>query len=151
MSVGRICSRVVATATPTETVRTAARRMADNDVGTLVIIDPEGARPAMGIVTDRDVAIRGVASGLDLDRTPVSQIMTTPVHSVNESTPIEQALARMANSATRRLLVTGDRDRPIGILSLDDVLHLLSAEAGSIGRLLGAQQAHVLGELSPLV
>lgn len=118
MSVGRICSRVVATATPTETVRTAARRMADNDVGTLVIIDPEGARPAMGIVTDRDVAIRGVASGLDLDRTPVSQIMTTPVHSVNESTPIEQALARMANSATRRLLVTGDRDRPIGILSL---------------------------------
>jgi len=150
MSVGSICSRVVATATPGETVRTAARRMADNDVGTLVILDADGTRPAIGIITDRDVAIRGVASGLDLDRTPVSQIMTTPVHSVNESTPIEQALARMANSATRRLLVTGDLDRPVGILSLDDVLHLLSAEAGSIGRLLGTQQAHVRGEPSSL-
>jgi signal-transduction protein with cAMP-binding, CBS, and nucleotidyltransferase domain len=120
--------------------------MADNEVGTLVVVEANGPHPPIGIITDRDIAIRGVASGLDLDRTPVSQIMTTPVQSVNEATPIEQALARMASAGTRRLLVTGDRDRAVGILSLDDVLHLLSAEAGSIGRLLGAQLPHVVGE-----
>ena len=142
MSAGRICSRVVATAAPAETIRAVARRMADHDVGTLVIVGGDAMR-AMGIVTDRDIAIRGVAVGLDPDRTPVSEVMTTPVHGIDESTPIEQALSRMASVATRRLVVTGEHGRPVGILSLDDVLDLLTSEVGSIGRLLEKQQTHV--------
>ena len=146
MSAGRICSRVVATATPAETIRVVARRMADNDVGALVVVSGNGALRATGIITDRDITTRCVAAGLDLDRTPVSQVMSTPVQSVNEATPIEQALARMASTAMRRLVVTGEHDRPVGILSLDDVLDLLAVEAGAIGRLLSKQQPHVEAE-----
>ena len=142
MSAGRLCSRVLVTATSNETIRTAARRMAENDVGTLVVLEAAGVR-AVGMLTDRDITIRAAAEGLDLDATPVWRIMTTPVQGVHEATPLEQALARMAASGTRRLLVTGDVGRPVGILTLDDVLDLLSAEVGAVGRLLERQQPHI--------
>lgn len=146
MSAGRICHRVVVTATPDESVRKAASRMAENDVGTVVVVEPIFPNAAIGIITDRDIAIRGVAPGLNLDITPVSQIMTTPVHSVPEHAPVEQAVARMASTASRRLVVTGEQNHPVGILSLDDVLGLVSTEAAAIGRLLKQQQPHLRAE-----
>lgn len=143
MSAGKICSRVIATASPDETIRVAARRMAEFDVGTLVILGIGGQRRAIGVVTDRDIAIRCVAAKLDPDQTRVSDVMTTPVQCVSEHTPIEEAISQMASGATRRLVVTGDGDRVVGILSLDDVLDLLIEETGSIGRLLEKQRPHI--------
>ncbi|MBI4502153.1 MAG: CBS domain-containing protein [Gemmatimonadetes bacterium] len=139
MSVGRICSRSVVTVSPGETIRIAAQRMAENGVGTLVVTDLDGVVEASGIVTDRDIAMRCVAGNLDPDTTPVSRVMTAPVGSVHESAPIEEALERMASAATRRLIVTGDDHRLMGILSLDDVLDLLVEEIESVGRLLKKQ------------
>lgn len=137
MSAGRICSRVTATVSPTETIREAARRMAQHHVGTLVAL--EGNRP-VGIVTDRDIAVRCVAAGLDPDQTPVSAVLTTELRSVHEGTAIQEALALMASAGTRRLVVTGDRGELVGILALDDVLDLLIGEAGAIGRILEKQE-----------
>ena len=143
MSVGRICSRLVVTVSSVESVRVAARRMAENGVGTLVVANLDGVIQASGIVTDRDIAVRCVAESLDPDRTPVSRVMTAPAGSVDESTPIEEAVRMMASAATRRLIVTGDDHRLIGILSLDDVLDLLVEEIESVGRLLKKQVPHV--------
>lgn len=137
MSAGRICSRVTVTVAPGETIRAAAQRMALNGVGTLVAL--EGDRP-VAIVTDRDIALRVVAEGLDPDLTPVSAIFTTPLRSVHESTPIQEALALMASGGTRRIVVTGDHAELVGILALDDVLDLLIQEAEFIGRILDKQQ-----------
>ncbi len=69
--------------------------------------------------------------------------MTAPVQSVDEETPIEEALSRMAGAATRRLVVTGKGRSLIGILSLDDVPELLVEEAVSIGRLLEKQRPSI--------
>lgn len=143
MSAGRVCSRVVATASPDETVGAAARRMAEYDVGTIVVVEGGQANRAAGILTDRDIAIRCTAEQRDPEATPVSQIMTRPVQSVGEHTPIEQAVARMASAGTRRLVVTGEADRVVGILGLDDVLDLVTQEAGAIGRLLEKQQPRI--------
>ena len=143
MSAGKICSRVLVTAAPGETVLAAAKRMAEFDVGTVVVVEGMG-HPPLGIITDRDIAIRGVAAGLNLEHTPVSQLMTTPAQTVDESTPIEHAVGRMASGAIRRLVVTGPGHQPIGLLSLDDVLDRLTAEAGAIGRLLGKQHSQAL-------
>lgn len=143
MNAGSICSRVVATATPSEKVRIAARRMAVNDVGTLVVLDAGGHNEAIGIVTDRDIAIRCVAGDLDPDTANVSQVMTQPVATVDEFTSVDAAIAKMAANGTRRLVVTGDGHRLVGILSLDDVLEMLAAEVGPIGRLLEQQQPHI--------
>lgn len=145
MSAGTVCSRVVATAGPDETVRTAAQRMAANHVGSLVVKLPEGSPALYGMVTDRDIAVCCVAPGLDPERTPIREIMTSPVHAIDEYTPLEEAVGRMASSGVRRLVVTGPEERLVGILALDDVLDHLIQEAGSVGRLLEKQQAHVVG------
>jgi CBS domain-containing protein len=129
---------VVVTAVPTETVRTGARRMAERDVGTLVVLVDNGTRAA-GIVTDRDIALRSVAAGLDPERTPLATIMTHPVRTVDEGTPIEEAVQEMARGATRRLVVTGAGNVIVGILSMDDVLDLLIGEFSSLGRLIERQ------------
>lgn len=143
MIAGTICSRVVATAWPGESVRTAARRMEDNAVGTLVVVEAQSLDRAVGILTDRDIAIRCVAHGLDPENTPVSRVMTSPVHTVDENAPVEYALTEMAGAATRRLIVTGKGEKAVGVLSLDDLLGLLSDEAASLGQLLEKQRPHV--------
>jgi CBS domain-containing protein len=134
MSVGRICTRSVSIATPEESVAAGARRMAEHDVGTLVVLDEKGS-PA-GILTDRDVVLRVVAKGLDPGSTPLDQVMSRPVVCAHESTPLEDGLARMAGCRKRRLVVTGEEGRLVGVLALDDVLDLLAEEAQTIGRLL---------------
>jgi CBS domain-containing protein len=144
MSAGRICTRIVATASPAESVRAAARRMLQHDVGTLVVVPGDGIGRAIGIVTDRDIAIRGVAGNLDPDRTRVAAVMTSPVRSIDEKTPIEEAVLEMARSSIRRLVVTGDQQRPVGILSLDDVLDLLIGEFGPVRKLLERQGPHIV-------
>jgi len=143
MSVGRVCSRVVATASGSESIRMAAGRMAEHDVGTLVIVGPSHPQQAIGIVTDRDLAIRCIAGRLDPDETAISAVMTTPVQSVDEHTPIEDAIAIMARVGTRRLVILGDGGRVAGLLSLDDVLDVLVDETGAIGRLLEQQKPRI--------
>ena len=139
MSVGLICSRVLATASARETARVAAQRMAEYDVGTLVVLDPDGSGRPAGVVTDRDIATRCVAQGLDADAIPVSTLMTTPVRSIAEDASVQEATAAMANAGTRRLVVTGAKGRAVGILSLDDVLEGLTEQVAAIGRLLERQ------------
>jgi CBS domain-containing protein len=135
MSVGRICTRIVVTASPDEPIAEVARRMEEYDVGTAVVVD--GAKVPQAMVTDRDVTLRCVARGLDPSKTPLSVIMTRDVRTVDESTPLEQALRTMAGAGTRRLVVTGAEGKLVGVLSVDDVILLLAEEAESLGRILG--------------
>lgn len=137
MSVGKICTRVTLTASADETARAVARRMAEHGVGSVVVVDDSG-RP-VGLVTDRDVAVRVVAPGLDPDRTEVAGFMSMPVHSVTEDAPIESALSGMAGAGVRRSVVTDSDGALVGILALDDVLELLVEEAEAVGALIRSQ------------
>jgi CBS domain-containing protein len=141
MSVGRICSRVVATATPEETVATAARRMVRNDVGTLVVVD--GHARVIGVLTDRDIAARCVAPDLDPTAALIGDVMTSPVESASEDTTIVEAVSHMATKGIRRLIITGHDQRLVGVLSLDDILELLTGEFGHLARLLEKQRPSV--------
>jgi CBS domain-containing protein len=140
MSVGTICTRVTHTATPDETVRTAAARMNERGVGTLVVVS-ESRRP-IGIVTDRDIAVRCVAAGLDPDEARVSAIMSDPVRSVNEYTPIDAALRKMAGLHVRRCPVVDHTGVLVGILAVDDVLDLLAEEMTAVGSVVGERSLH---------
>lgn len=143
MSVGQICSRVTATAAPGESVRAAARRMKDYDVGTLVVLKQDRGSRAIGIITDRDIALRCVAAELDPDEAVVADVMTTPVHSIQDGVSVQDALAKMAHAGTRRLVVLEDGERVAGILSLDDVLEHVIAEVSVMRELLAKQQPRV--------
>jgi CBS domain-containing protein len=140
MSVGTICTRVTHTAAPDETVRTAATRMNEGGVGTLVVIDEE--RRPIGMVTDRDIAMRCVAAGLDPDESKISEIMSDPVRSVYEFTPIDAALRKMAGFHVRRSPVVDHTGALVGILAVDDVLDLLAEELDAVGSLVGGRLPH---------
>ena len=77
MSAGRICVRSVHVASPEESVLEAARRMRDADVGTLIVVDD--SRSPVGMLTDRDLALRCLAADRDPNTTRVDAVMTAPV------------------------------------------------------------------------
>lgn len=139
MSVGRICTREVLLADQDESTAEATRRMRSNNVGTLVVIDRDDRRP-LGLITDRDIAMRVVAEGKHPDETLVREILTDDPITVVESTPIEDALARMRSHGRRRVLVTGEDGALVGLLAMDDILELLAEEMAEIGDLIERQE-----------
>ncbi len=145
MSVGRVCVRDVDLAEPEELVQIAAQRMNSRNVGTLMVID-ENSRP-VGIVTDRDLALRVVGKGLDPLSTTVRDVMSTAADYVREDTPIETALAHMRAGPHRRLPVVDDDEKLVGLISLDDILDLLSEEFNEIGRLVRNESPASLAEI----
>lgn len=136
MSVGRICSRSTHLADYEESVQVAADRMKDENVGTLLVTDAD--RRPIGILTDRDVAVRVVAPGLDARRTKVGQVMSAHPRWVREESSIEEAVATMRSLAVRRLPVVDEGERLVGLVSVDDVLELVAEELGNLGRIVGS-------------
>lgn len=120
MKVEEICTREVAVAPPEQSVEEASQRMRDEALGTLIVVD--ALQRPLGIVTDRDVATRCVAEGRDARRTPLDRLMSGPAAWVRGEAPVDEALEEMARLRVRRLPVVDERDRLVGILSLDDVL-----------------------------
>jgi CBS domain-containing protein len=117
-TVAEIMSTDVRTIAPQENLREAARLMRTLDVGALPVCQ-EGR--LLGMLTDRDIAVRGVADGLAPERTAVSDIMSGDVECATEDEDAEDAMRRMGDRQLRRLPVV-DEDRIIvGIVSLADV------------------------------
>jgi len=131
MSIGKVCSRVVHTAEREETVQAVASRMKQHDVGTVVVV--EGAKP-VGILTDRDLVVRVLTEGRAPATTRVDGVMTQHPRTLPEGTSIEDALASMRQLGVRRMPVVDARGELVGLLSIDDVLELLAAELGNVGR-----------------
>lgn len=101
-----------------ETIQRAAQIMRDADVGDVIVTD-EGRLG--GILTDRDITVRAVADGRDPTTTNVEEITTEEVVAVTPDTDIQEAERLMAQYAVRRLPVV-DGDRPVGIVSLGDIV-----------------------------
>lgn len=134
MSVGEICIRQVDLADAEESIQVAAARLRDRCVGSLMVCD-KGGRP-IGILTDRDVAIRVIAECLDPAETLVEDVMSVAPTCVTESTSIEAALAAMRRGPHRRLPVVNDAGELVGVICLDDILDTLAQEFRQIGGLL---------------
>jgi CBS domain-containing protein len=126
--------REVETIAPNAGVRDAAQHMAERAVGTLVVVD-ELSRP-LGIVTDRDLMVRCIASPTDARRTGVSEIMSNPVAWIHEDASAQHALDEMARLRVRRLAVVDERDRLVGMLALDDLLLRTLGAGSALGRVL---------------
>lgn len=116
MKVEDIMTRAVHSVKPGDSIAQAARSMAENDVGMLPVID---GSDLLGIVTDRDLAVRALAAGID-PSSPIRRIMSEDVATCSPDDEVEEALETMANEQVRRLPVCDDQDRVIGILGLAD-------------------------------
>ena len=99
------------------TVADAAREMRDGDVGSVVVVE-NGT--VAGIVTDRDIAVRVVAQGLDPDATRVSEVATMRPVTLTVDQSVDDAIRLVREQDVRRIIVLQD-DRAAGIVSLGDL------------------------------
>ena len=113
-----IMTRSVAAVGRDETLQAAARRMREMDVGALPVTD---GRALAGMVTDRDIAIRGVAEGMVAQEALVADVMTEEVAFCNETDSVEAVMAQMGDAQVRRLPVLGANREIVGIVALADL------------------------------
>jgi CBS domain-containing protein len=130
----------VDTVGPGESALVAARRMSDRGVGTLIVVDD--LDQPMGLLTDRDLAMRVVAQERDPVRTPVTEVMTALPTKVLESSSIESALGNMVAGRCRRMPVVNGMGELRGIVALDDILRYLAEEFSTAGELLERESPH---------
>jgi len=121
--VREVMSSQVETVSPETTVADVARRMRDLDVGSLPVTED---RRLIGMVTDRDLAIRAAAAGRDPASTPVRDVMSPEVTWVFDHEPADMAASVMRRRQIRRLPVLDGSDRLVGIVSLADLATDLS-------------------------
>jgi CBS domain-containing protein len=130
MNIKEIMSSPVETIATDASLASAAKRMLDLDVGMLPVAQGDDI---VGIISDRDIAIRAVAKGLDPDRTEVRQVMSKDVYSCPDDSSATDACSLMESKQVRRLLVMNSDDALVGIVSLGDVaLHLRREESGEV-------------------
>ena len=106
---------------PTDSVFAAAQLMKSEDVGPIPVIRDKQTKKLEGIVTDRDLALKVVAEGLDPKNTRVEEVMTTGVITCGADSDINDALELMQQHQVRRVPVVDDDDKLIGIISQADV------------------------------
>jgi CBS domain-containing protein len=101
------------------TVREAARLMGEEDVGALPIVG-DSAR-LVGIVTDRDIAVRAVGRGLDPEQTSVAQIASSEIYALTPDDDLDEALQTMARAQVRRVPVVVRENELVGMVSQADI------------------------------
>ncbi|MES2119173.1 MAG: CBS domain-containing protein [Pseudomonadota bacterium] len=117
MKVSEVMTREVQTVSPDQSAQEAASFMLSADAGSIPVA--EGDR-LIGMITDRDIAVRGVAKGYGPD-TPVRELMTDDLVVVRMDEDVEEAAEKMSSAQVRRLPVIDEEERLCGIVSLGDL------------------------------
>jgi len=133
LNAGEICSRVVVVAERATSLAAAARRMREQHVGCLVVVDATDAgRVVVGILTDRDIVTAVVAEELDARALRVEDVMTADVVTVQETSSFADLLATMRRKGLRRLPVVNARGLLVGVVTLDDLLEVVAGQMRTI-------------------
>jgi CBS domain-containing protein len=124
----RECLRTApVTVPPGCTLEEAGRLLGEHGVGSLLVVDGDRL---VGIVTDRDITVRGVGEGKP-SSTPVEAVMTADPVTIQGSADVYEAFTTFKTATSRRLPVLEDKDLA-GIISVDDLLLSLVAEFGAV-------------------
>ncbi|MBA2466205.1 MAG: CBS domain-containing protein [Sphingomonas sp.] len=117
MKISEVMTRDVATVRADQTAQEAANFMLQGDAGSIPVI--EGDR-LIGMITDRDIAVRGVAKGHGPD-TPVRDLMTSGLICAREDDNVDEVATKMSEAQVRRLPVIDHSENLVGIVSLGDL------------------------------
>lgn len=128
MSLARFCRKTVAIIQPTQSVAEAAEAMRDRHVGALVVVDND-LRP-VGMLTDRDIVTRVVAGRKDPAALSIGESMSPGPTVAHVDDTLDRTLFTLREQGVRRLPIVDGQGRVVGLVSLDDVLVLLSGELG---------------------
>lgn len=128
LRVGDVMTRDIASVHPVDNVQLAARLMGDYDCGAIPVVDRQN-RP-IGMITDRDIAIRAVANGLDPAYMPVGDLMTHEAFACHVNDSLVNCMRSMSRHRIRRMPIVDDRNRIVGIVSQSDLAQHASENAG---------------------
>lgn len=141
MTISEICNREVIVIQRDKTVLEAAKLMRQFHVGTVIVVDNcDDCLVPVGIITDRDLVVEVLATELDETVITVGDIMAPEVFTVKESTDTFEAIQFMRRKTIRRLPIVNEAGELVGILTLDDVLELLSEELLNLAKLVRYEQ-----------
>ena len=113
-----------------DSLRDVARIMKNQDTGVVPVVD---GKKIIGLITDRDIVVRGLAEGKDLESTRVNELMTKSIRSVREDSTVNEALELMSSSEIRRVPVVNQNDELVGIVSLGDIASQTNQD-GKVGK-----------------
>lgn len=144
MTIASVCNRDVAFTTPETTVAAAAKLMRHGHVGSLVVVEQMngGKRIPVGIVTDRDIIVEVIATGLDPAAITVGDIMERELVVGRESNSVIEVLEIMRFKGVRRLPTVDGEGQLTGIVTVDDVLEILAEELNELARVVAREQSH---------
>jgi CBS domain-containing protein len=108
--------------TPDTTLLDAARLMKDENIGIVPVVESESSRRLVGVITDRDIAVRAVAEGRDGTSTSVGHIMSPNVRTSTTKDSVNDVMDLMAREQIRRVPVVDDRGTLVGIISQADIV-----------------------------
>lgn len=118
MQVREIMTANPACCTPETSMQDAARMMADTDCGEIPVLDEQ--RQPIGVITDRDIACRAVAQGLDF-QTPVRDVMSSPVYTTTPDASLEDCCKTLEDYDIRRVPVVDQNGACCGMVSQADI------------------------------
>jgi CBS domain-containing protein len=117
MKISEVMTRDVKTIRPEQTAQEAASFMLSADAGSIPVADGDRL---IGMITDRDIAVRGVAKGYGPD-TPVRELMTDEIICARADDDVEEIASKMSQAQVRRLPVIDEDEKLCGIVSLGDL------------------------------
>ncbi len=133
-AVADVMTRGVRSMSPDDTLVKAAQAMEELNVGAIPVCDGDRL---VGMVTDRDIVVRGVAQDLDLRNCRLCEIMSGHVRTVRESDEVNDVLSEMASCQIRRMPVVDAQDHLVGIISLGDIATKSQGEQSDVALSLG--------------
>lgn len=132
-TVADVMTRGVRTMAPSDSVVRAAQAMEELNVGVIPVCD---GQKLVGMVTDRDIVVRGVAQEQDPKTLRLADVMSTNVRCARQDEDVDEVLHEMADSQIRRMPVIDERQQLVGIVSLGDIAAKVAADdedvAGSL-------------------
>jgi CBS domain-containing protein len=134
MKAAKLCKHPVITGRRDMTIKEAAALMRAEHVGALVIVDDLDDTKPVGMLTDRDIVVGGVALGLDLDVITAEMLMTDNLVMVKASDTSDQVFTKMRTYGARRMPVVGNDGALVGILTMDDLIEEIGKELATLGK-----------------
>ncbi len=107
--------------TTKDSVIDSARLMKDKDVGPVPVVDDRDSQKLVGIITDRDIAVKVVAAGRDAQRTAIGDVMSRDLVTCRPEDDLKEAIAAMAARQVRRIPIVDEERHLLGIIAQADV------------------------------
>jgi len=126
MSLRKITKKKVVTVRPDDTVVKAAKLMEEKNVGSVVVVEN---RKPIGILTDRDIAIRVVAKKADINSILVKDVMTKKIVTGRDNQRVAELAKVMHENGIRRVPIVNKKGMLSGIITLDDLLYMMGLKA----------------------